>query len=1076
MATSKFIDAVGLFFCFTCFVFPALGASPLITFNETSHKIFRREHNSHQVNATVPIIFEGRSYSTFFISVDGHIIFTTEKSAVRYHPQDWSVKDVAQFIDLPFIAPYYYRAQPLDSRTDYTGSVLYQTIDDRDPRDQVQINTLRYLGRYIQNNVVGSHGFNPTWAIQVTWSNVTSEIDVSTNTCDPSGAGVPCPTNTFQLVLMTSGTQSYVIFNYDKMEMTPSPYDQAGFNGGYGQGFTSIVKDSSAINQLNREKGSDVIGRFIYRISSGKVTRGGCTNNKYYSELSVSPNYAGMFGGRMIDISGPCFRSDQQIMCKFGDENKMQGESQSPPVDPAIYVSETRVRCVVPKLLFRDIVPLSISTDGGRTYQYSTSFTVVFPGRMPSAEHVTAVFTDADYGWYSHNPTRLTVKWNPDLLSNSSSSLVSIQLIGYNEAGGKAQYTPLTMLGTNIRNFDGQYTIDAQDYQCTDDDCFNFEVGLLEVTLIDQFTPQEYRFLSSKVIPLGWYVQNAMVSKYGSEWPTSMCVNWYDKDSKDMTWLNSLLSCPCTLEQAMSDFGRWQTDHGCDINRADQPYNCFYHKSAVHCVRAVQPTAGGGNQCCYGRSGILIYAADSNQGSTPDKSHDWGAAPYGRPGYVPSLSHWIDDVVTFYYCCIWTGYKSCDYYMDLRPTKDCTGYTPPTPASVYGQGHIVTFGSDKYRMHGPGDYILLSAGNTMVQGRFQTNPFLNTVKRNATFSLTGVAIQDKGVSDKVVLEMRGPNTNNKNIAIDVRVNGVYIKFDDSAMKWQDFNGVAVINSDPRQQMSNFTVLLTNGIGFQVAVVMHTLQIDLMMPGNSFKNISGLFGDLDGTLQTPDGNTTLNPYNSSPEIFYNFQLHWAANDSNRLFGDLLQANHSLNRQVNLRPVPSVNNRNVPFCSTPFGLSDDCAFDYKFTGSQEMAVATRTAFVRNVYLRDSLQPVRSCGLLDVPRSKKTSYRTTIGTETSITSCRTGSLSGPSSYTCVATSNTTQSWSPDVTSTCEEQVEDANIGLIVGVAVGVGVVVLTAIVVAIILVKRRSKQKWKRSGEAKTSEEKVTMKTAV
>jgi hypothetical protein len=50
----------------------------------------------------------------------------------------------------------------------------------------------------------------------------------------------------------------------------------------------------------------------------------------------------------------------------------------------------------------------------------------------------------------------------------------------------------------------------------------------------------------------------------------------------------------------------------------------------------------------------LKFAADSFQGSTPDRSHTWGAAPYGSNGLVPSMSHWIKDVVTFYYCCLWT--------------------------------------------------------------------------------------------------------------------------------------------------------------------------------------------------------------------------------------------------------------------------------------------------------------------------------------------------------------------------------------------------------------------------------------
>jgi hypothetical protein len=61
------------------------------------------------------------------------------------------------------------------------------------------------------------------------------------------------------------------------------------------------------------------------------------------------------------------------------------------------------------------------------------------------------------------------------------------------------------------------------------------------------------------------------------------------------------------------------------------------------------------------------------------------------------------------------------------------------------------------------------------------------------------------------------------------------------------------------------------------------------------------------------------------------------------------------------------------------------------------------------------VRSCGLLDVPRSKKSSYEYTIGTTTTVTECRSGSLSGNTTYTCVDNLGETQAWSPDVTAKC-------------------------------------------------------------
>lgn len=87
---------------------------------------------------------------------------------------------------------------------------------------------------------------------------------------------------------------------------------------------------------------------------------------------------------------------------------------------------------------------------------------------------------------------------------------------------------------------------------------------------------------------------------------------------------------------------------------------------------------GAGNQCCYNKDGLLQYAADSYQGSTPDRSHSWGAAPYGKPNLVPDFSHWQHDVITFYYCCLWTNNRECDRYMERRPTRDCVDYKSPS--------------------------------------------------------------------------------------------------------------------------------------------------------------------------------------------------------------------------------------------------------------------------------------------------------------------------------------------------------------------------------------------------------------
>lgn len=112
-----------------------------------------------------------------------------------------------------------------------------------------------------------------------------------------------------------------------------------------------------------------------------------------------------------------------------------------------------------------------------------------------------------------------------------------------------------------------------------------FPLIVCEATILLCF----YRVLLSAVVPMGWIVNSKMLGKYGSNWQHAMCVAWYEKDRQDMRWMERLEYCPCNLQQALSDFGRWQTDVGCNLY-SDSPTKCRFHLGAVHCVRAVQPS------------------------------------------------------------------------------------------------------------------------------------------------------------------------------------------------------------------------------------------------------------------------------------------------------------------------------------------------------------------------------------------------------------------------------------------------------------------------------------------------------
>lgn len=44
--------------------------------------------------------------------------------------------------------------------------------------------------------------------------------------------------------------------------------------------------------------------------------------------------------------------------------------------------------------------------------------------------------------------------------------------------------------------------------------------------------------------------------------------------------------CPCTLEHALYDKGRFLPDYNCD---KDANIDCYYNQGAVHCVRTGVP-------------------------------------------------------------------------------------------------------------------------------------------------------------------------------------------------------------------------------------------------------------------------------------------------------------------------------------------------------------------------------------------------------------------------------------------------------------------------------------------------------
>lgn len=137
-----------------------------------------------------------------------------------------------------------------------------------------------------------------------------------------------------------------------------------------------------------------------------------------------------------------------------------------------------------------------------------------------------------------------------------------------------------------------------------------------------------------------------------------MCNNWLRTDRFLKNFASQVWVCPCTLEHALLDKGRFMPDVNCD---RDLNPTCRYHWGGIHCVRSGSPryvgileisfisskfhlnsysvstifsAEGSGQQCCYDKNGFLMLSYDQMWGSRPQRSHDFGFTPYNEANKV----------------------------------------------------------------------------------------------------------------------------------------------------------------------------------------------------------------------------------------------------------------------------------------------------------------------------------------------------------------------------------------------------------------------------------------------------------
>ena len=80
----------------------------------------------------------------------------------------------------------------------------------------------------------------------------------------------------------------------------------------------------------------------------------------------VSPRVAIMLGGDNIFIAGPCYQPSDLIVCEFAGGKRSNGS----------YISNVRAFCTVPMLYVTGRLPLKVSVNGGKSFDFQGVVTI----------------------------------------------------------------------------------------------------------------------------------------------------------------------------------------------------------------------------------------------------------------------------------------------------------------------------------------------------------------------------------------------------------------------------------------------------------------------------------------------------------------------------------------------------------------------------------------------------------------------------------------------------------------------------------------------------------------------------